>query len=125
MNTGLFVLLGIVILLLFAFLSRRTSSATGGREDDPVFIMEQIRPSSRPLVEWLCDRASEETGVMLKTDAAALKRLIQAAEQALYELEMKEETEIKLPFLTADSRGPKHFTLMLNRTTCRELGVMH
>jgi len=67
------------------------------------------------IVQWLIDEFKAETGIDLSNDKMALQRLKDAAEQAKKELSTKEETEINLPFITADATGPKHLVKKLTR----------
>jgi hypothetical protein len=71
---------------------------------------------SQPLVNWLLDRAFEETGVKVADDALARDRIVQAAVNATEELRTGGSATISLPFLTADARGPKHFSVRFKRT---------
>lgn len=70
---------------------------------------------SQPLVHWLLDRAAEQTGVSVADDTLARDRIVQAAVQAAEELRAGGSATISLPFLTADARGPKHFTVRFKR----------
>ncbi|ACM92937.1 chaperone protein DnaK [Nautilia profundicola AmH] len=67
------------------------------------------------IVDWLISEFKAETGIDLSQDKMALQRLKDAAEQAKKELSTKEETEINLPFITADASGPKHLVKKLTR----------
>ncbi len=67
------------------------------------------------IMEWLIEEFKAETGIDLSQDKMALQRLKDAAEQAKKELSTKEETEINLPFITADQTGPKHLVKKLTR----------
>jgi molecular chaperone DnaK len=67
------------------------------------------------LVEYLADEFKKEQGIDLKNDKLALQRLKEAAEKAKIELSSSAQTEINLPFITADASGPKHLTLKLTR----------
>lgn len=67
------------------------------------------------IVQWLIDEFKAETGIDLSNDKMALQRLKDAAETAKKELSTKEETEINLPFITADQTGPKHLVKKLTR----------
>jgi len=67
------------------------------------------------IMEWLIEEFKSETGIDLSNDKMALQRLKDAAEQAKKELSTKEETEINLPFITADASGPKHLVKKLTR----------
>ena len=67
------------------------------------------------IMQWLIEEFKAETGIDLSNDKMALQRLKDAAEQAKKELSSKEETEINLPFITADASGPKHLVKKLTR----------
>jgi len=67
------------------------------------------------LVEYLADEFKKDNGIDLKKDKLALQRLKEAAEKAKIELSSATQTEINLPYITADASGPKHLTLKLTR----------
>jgi molecular chaperone DnaK len=67
------------------------------------------------IIEWILEEFRREQGIDLKKDKMALQRLKEAAEKAKIELSTAMETEINLPFITADSAGPKHLSLKLTR----------
>ncbi|MCM5553603.1 molecular chaperone DnaK [Pleomorphomonas sp. NRK KF1] len=67
------------------------------------------------LVNYLADEFKKEQGIDLRGDKLALQRLKEAAEKAKIELSSSAQTEINLPFITADAKGPKHLTLKLTR----------
>src|SRR5437660_604302 len=67
------------------------------------------------LVSYLADEFQKEQGINLRNDKLALQRLKEAAEKAKIELSSTTQTEINLPFITADASGPKHLTLKLTR----------
>ncbi len=67
------------------------------------------------IVDWLADEFQKEHGIDLREDRMALQRLKEAAEKAKCELSTTTETEINLPFITADSSGPKHLVMKLTR----------
>ena len=69
------------------------------------------------ILTWLCDKFKSEQGVNLKQDKLAIQRLREAAEKAKIELSSIIETEINLPYITADASGPKHLVYKLNRVT--------
>jgi molecular chaperone DnaK len=73
------------------------------------------------LIDWLAKRFQERTGLDLKRDRMALQRLKEAAERAKHELSSATETEINLPFITADASGPKHLAETIDRVTLEEL----
>jgi molecular chaperone DnaK len=73
------------------------------------------------LVEWLIDEFKKENGIDLGKDKMALQRLKEAAEKAKHELSSSVETEINLPFITADQTGPKHLVKKLSRAKLESL----
>jgi molecular chaperone DnaK len=73
------------------------------------------------LVEHLADEFKKEQGIDLKKDKLALQRLKEAAEKAKIELSSAAQTEINLPYITADASGPKHLTLKLTRAKLEKL----
>jgi len=73
------------------------------------------------LVEYLVDEFKKEQGIDLKKDKLALQRLKEAAEKAKIELSSSAQTEINLPYITADASGPKHLTLKLSRAKFESL----
>ena len=73
------------------------------------------------IIQWLIDEFKKENGVDLKNDKMALQRLKEAAEKAKIDLSNTAETEINLPFITADASGPKHLTLKLSRAKLEQL----
>ena len=73
------------------------------------------------VLDWLIDEFKKDQGIDLKSDKMALQRLKEAAEKAKIELSSTQETEINLPFITADSGGPKHLNLKLTRARFDQL----
>jgi molecular chaperone DnaK len=73
------------------------------------------------LVDYLASEFKKEQGIDLKTDKMALQRLKEAAEKAKIELSSASQTEINLPFITADKSGPKHLTMKLTRAKFEQL----
>ena len=73
------------------------------------------------LVDFVCDDFKSENSIDLRTDPAALQRIRVEAERAKIELSSVNQTEINLPFITADSNGPKHLQLNLTRSKLEEL----
>jgi len=71
--------------------------------------------SSDRLTEWIVGEFRKAEGIDLSKDPMAMQRVKQAAEKAKSELSSKNATEIKLPFITADARGPRHLDLKLTR----------
>lgn len=73
------------------------------------------------IIDWLADEFKKEHGIDLRDDRQALQRLRDAAEKAKVELSSTTETEISLPFITADKSGPKHLTMKLARAKLEQL----
>ncbi|MCP5461759.1 MAG: molecular chaperone DnaK [bacterium] len=73
------------------------------------------------IIDWLVGEFKKDTGINLKNDKMALQRLKEAAEKAKCELSTTLETEINLPFITADASGPKHLALKLSRSKLEQL----
>ena len=73
------------------------------------------------LVDYLADEFKKENGIDLRSDKLALQRLKEAAEKAKIELSSTQQTEINLPFITADQSGPKHLTMKLTRAKLESL----
>ena len=73
------------------------------------------------VIDWVCDEFRKDQGVDLRQDRMALQRLKEAAEKAKIELSTVMETEINLPFITADASGPKHLQMKLNRAKLEQL----
>ena len=73
------------------------------------------------VIEWIVEEFQKDQGIDLSQDKMALQRLREAAEKAKMELSTAQETEINLPFVTADASGPKHLTLKLSRSKFEQL----
>lgn len=73
------------------------------------------------IVDWIVKEFQQETGIDLRGDRLALQRLKEAAERAKCDLSFAMETNINLPFISADAMGPKHFNKMLSRTRFEEM----
>jgi molecular chaperone DnaK len=73
------------------------------------------------IVDYLADEFKKEQGIDLRKDKLALQRLKEAAEKAKIELSSSMQTEVNLPFITADATGPKHLTLKLTRAKLEAL----
>ncbi len=73
------------------------------------------------IIEYLADEFKKEQGIDLRDDKLALQRLKEAAEKAKIELSSGAQTEVNLPFITADASGPKHLTLKLTRAKLEAL----
>ncbi len=75
----------------------------------------------RRIVDWMAEEFRRDQGIDLKGDRQALQRLTEAAEKAKIELSQRQETQINLPFITADQNGPKHLDLKLTRAKFEQL----
>jgi molecular chaperone DnaK len=73
------------------------------------------------IIDWMVEEFRKEQGIDLKSDKMALQRLKEAAERAKIELSTAAETEINLPFVTADATGPKHLLMKLSRAKLEQL----
>jgi len=73
------------------------------------------------VIDWLVDEFKKENGVDLSQDSMALQRLKEAAEKAKCELSSSQQTDINLPFITADASGPKHLNVNLSRAKLEQL----
>jgi molecular chaperone DnaK len=73
------------------------------------------------VMDWLVDEFKKDQGIDLRKDRMALQRLKEAAERAKIELSSSQETEINLPFITADANGPKHLVVKLSRAKLEQL----
>lgn len=73
------------------------------------------------VMDWICDEFKKQEGIDLKGDKQAMQRVKEAAEKAKCELSSVFETNINLPFITADANGPKHLDLNLTRAKFEEL----
>ncbi len=73
------------------------------------------------IMDWLCDEFKRDQGIDLRQDKMALQRLKEAAEKAKCELSTVQQTEVNLPFITADASGPKHLNITLTRAKLEQL----
>jgi molecular chaperone DnaK len=73
------------------------------------------------VIDWIADEFQKDRGIDLRQDKMALQRLKEAAEKAKIELSSVMQTEINLPFITADASGPKHLTMTLTRAKLEQL----
>jgi molecular chaperone DnaK len=73
------------------------------------------------VIDYLADEFRKEQGIDLRGDKLALQRLKEAAEKAKIELSSSKQTEINLPFITADASGPKHLVMQLTRAKLEAL----
>ncbi|TQN00418.1 molecular chaperone DnaK [Microbacterium lacticum] len=75
----------------------------------------------RRLVDYFAEQFKNENGIDLRNDPQALQRLFEAAEKAKIELSSVTQTQVSLPFITADANGPKHLTLTITRSKFEDL----
>jgi molecular chaperone DnaK len=73
------------------------------------------------IIDWLCDEFKKDQGIDLRQDRMALQRLKEAAEKAKIELSSVQQTDINLPFITADASGPKHLNFNLTKAKLEQL----
>jgi molecular chaperone DnaK len=73
------------------------------------------------IIDWLADEFKKQEGIDLRQDRMALQRLKEAAEKAKIELSSTQQTEVNLPFVTADASGPKHMNVTLSRSRLEQL----
>jgi len=73
------------------------------------------------VMDWLCDEFKRDQGIDLRQDKMALQRLKEAAEKVKCELSTVQQTEVNLPFVTADASGPKHLNITLTRAKLEQL----
>ena len=73
------------------------------------------------IIEWLCNEFKRDQGIDLRNDRMAIQRLREGAERAKCELSTVQQTDINLPFITADASGPKHLNIALTRSKLEQL----
>ncbi|MSQ61738.1 MAG: molecular chaperone DnaK [Dehalococcoidia bacterium] len=73
------------------------------------------------IIDWLCDEFKRDQGIDLRQDRLALQRLKESAEKAKIELSSVTQTDVNLPFITADASGPKHLNIALSRAKLEQL----
>ncbi|MFH1382456.1 MAG: molecular chaperone DnaK [Chloroflexota bacterium] len=73
------------------------------------------------IMDWLCDEFKRDQGIDLRQDRMALQRIKEAAEKAKIELTTVQQTDVNLPFITADASGPKHLNINLTRAKLEQL----
>src|SRR5204863_136659 len=88
---------------------------SGANGDARVFACDKA------IVDWMAAEFKASQGIDLSQDKMALQRLYEAAEKAKVELSTTQETQISLPFITADQSGPKHLDMRLSRSKLNEL----
>ncbi|MEQ1894635.1 MAG: molecular chaperone DnaK [Planctomycetota bacterium] len=94
---------------VFEVLSTNGDTHLGGDDFDQV------------LIDWVADEFKKESGIDIRKDAMALQRLKEACEKAKCELSSAVQTDINLPFITADASGPKHLSKTLSRAKFEQL----
>jgi len=94
---------------VFEVLSTNGDTHLGGDDFDQV------------LIDWVADEFKQESGIDIRKDAMALQRLKEACEKAKCELSSSVQTDINLPFITADASGPKHLSKALSRAKFEQL----
>ncbi len=77
--------------------------------------------SEQRLVDWIIQEFRKQEGIDLSKDKMALQRVKESAERAKIELFSKTSTEINIPFITADAKGPKHLNMALTREKFEQL----
>ena len=75
------------------------------------------------IVDWMADEFKKDQGIDLRSDPQALQRLYEGAERAKVELSSRTQTQINLPFITADASGPKHLNMTLSRAQFEQLST--
>jgi molecular chaperone DnaK len=73
------------------------------------------------IMDWLCDEFKRDQGIDLRSDKMAIQRIKEAGEKAKIELSAVQQTDINLPFITADASGPKHMNITLTRSKLEQL----
>jgi molecular chaperone DnaK len=73
------------------------------------------------IMDWVCDEFKNQSGIDLRQDRMALQRVRDAAEKAKRELSSVQQTEISLPYITADASGPKHLNITLSRAKLEQM----
>ena len=110
-----------------------TSESDGDDDDEESRVCEVIATSGDThlggddfddaLINYVADEFKQSNGIDLREDTMALQRLQEACEKAKKELSTVPQTDINLPFITADSSGPKHLNLKLSRSKLEQLGT--
>lgn len=116
------VMVCVVAFMLGRYVARRESAQPLTVKAKPPKLAGRPLSSPEQLVtEWILSQAFEQTGIKVSDDALAYQRVTEAARKAVGELKTQPEAQIQLPFLTADSSGPKHVELTLTRAVLDEL----
>ena len=92
------------------------SKAAGGPAAAPISDREV-----RAVVSWLLSQAFEQTGIRVADDRLAYQRIVEAAQKAVAELKTQDSFDVSLPYLTADTSGPKHLEARITREMIEEL----
>ncbi|MGQ0603359.1 MAG: Hsp70 family protein [Anaerolineales bacterium] len=112
----------IIAYTLGVYFRRREGTATPNLSRVlPKFLTSGAEREEQAVITWLCSQAFEQTGVKVAEDKVAFQRITEAAHKALRDLKSQADTTISLPFLTADTSGPKHFEIRLTRDVLKEL----
>ncbi len=93
----------------FTVLSTSGDTQLGGTDMDKI------------IIDWICQEFQKQEGIDLKKDSMAIQRVREAGEKAKIELSTTMETDINLPYITADAKGPKHLTLKLTKSKLEQL----
>ena len=95
------------------------------KRQEAIELHENSKSTFEKVMDWICDEFKKQEGIDLRGDKQAMQRVKEAAEKAKCELSSVMETNINLPFITADANGPKHLDLNLTRAKfedlCRDL----
>lgn len=115
------VVIAVVVVIAFVVLRwGRRHEAAAPADAAPPARASALAPrearESQPLVEWLLERASEQTGISLANDSMARGRIADAAAKAMEDLRAGRVASVNLPFLAADARGPRHFSVRFKRS---------
>lgn len=126
MTLGWIILLVVIVSVVAFVLGRYVALREGAQPQvakvkPPKFISGPPSSPERLVTDWILSQAFEQTGIKVSDDALAYQRVVEAARKAVSELKTQPETQIQLPFLTADSSGPKHVELTLTRAVLDEL----
>lgn len=124
MNTFLMILLLALVLVAIVALPKLFGGKdnTASPQDNPATApprtaqLASLRDiDASPLARWICDQGCAQTGIDLRGDAMALTRILEAAQQAQADIDSHGEAKISLPYIAADSKGPRHLELRITR----------
>ena len=129
MNPVIIVVLVIVVVVVLAYVLGMYLRRRNEAEPTPLSRLASptdpataaLDRETRAVVGWLLSQAFEQTGVHIADDKLAYDRILSAAKKAVQELKTEEAATISLPFLTADTSGPKHLECRLTREAIQEL----